>query len=338
MASKLSPRLTALALLTTAAWLLATAAWAQGPGGDPADAAKPDDDPYGPPTEQSGTATTAASGTSTAPANEPLAICVGAFKAAQQLRRSGQLLASRKQLTLCGQPHCPSILTDKCTRWHREVTAALPSIVVAAKDPEGRDAIHVRVRVDARTLATSLHGRSLELDPGPHALQFDLPGAVSIQRTIVLTEGEKRRRVAIRFAKADRRRPRSPEPPGASSSDGPASGPIWPLVVGGFAVGGAGLVVGTVTGAIALDERASLADSCPNDLCPDDLRDDYRRARTLANVSTLSFIAATVGATVGVVSLFVTTTPDRPKAGSQGPIALRPAVGFGSASLTVTLP
>ena len=71
-----------------------------------------------------------------------------------------------------------------------------------------------------------------------------------------------------------------------------------------FGAGGAALVLGAVTGALTVTRMDEVRKTCGEGLmCPDDYRDEVDGARTLGHVSTAGFIAAGVGAAVGVVLL-----------------------------------
>ena len=243
------------------------------------------------------------------PGSEDLGRCVGAFERAQRLRRNGRLLATETELVTCAQERCPEPIAQKCTGWLREVDAELPTVVIYARDADGADTVEVRIEVDGHVVGTRLNGRPIALDPGPHLFRFEHPGSPVVRRWLVLIAAEKNRRVALAFGRT---------PSGWLEGNGSEAGPdplpappppptsgIPPLSYAGFAVAAAGVVVGTVTGAVALSERSALGERCPQDVCSADDADSYRHAATLARVSTVSFIAAAGGATAGVMALWL---------------------------------
>jgi len=73
----------------------------------------------------------------------------------------------------------------------------------------------------------------------------------------------------------------------------------------GFGVGAAGLVVGTVTGIMAISAEGDIADKCQGTRCGTDVESDLDSAKTKATISTIGFIVAGVGVAVGVVGFFV---------------------------------
>lgn len=73
-----------------------------------------------------------------------------------------------------------------------------------------------------------------------------------------------------------------------------------------FGAGGAGLVLGVVTGAIATSDKSSLAKTCgPSHVCPKSAQGDLENTVTLSHVSTVGFVVAGLGAAVGVTLLLL---------------------------------
>ena len=70
-------------------------------------------------------------------------------------------------------------------------------------------------------------------------------------------------------------------------------------------VGAAGLIVGGVTGGLAMGKHSELEDNCPNGACPPDQQDNLDSFHTLGTVSTIGFIAGGVIAAAGIVLVVV---------------------------------
>ena len=104
--------------------------------------------------------------------------------------------------------------------------------------------------------------------------------------------------------------PPTPTPvPGDATSEGGLS----PLVWVGFGVGGAGLVLGAITGGVSISQTNTLKDSCGTNVTSCTVNaDDYSTANTLANVSNVSFAVAGVGAVVGVIGLLMSGGEEQP--------------------------
>ncbi len=100
------------------------------------------------------------------------------------------------------------------------------------------------------------------------------------------------------------------ELPRTSTSKGP-----WMAVgVTTLAVGGIGLVVGGITGALSLSQTSTIKSQCPNGMCPPMLSDGTStttalgNARTMATVSDVGFIAGGVVAALGAAFVIVAAT------------------------------
>jgi hypothetical protein len=104
----------------------------------------------------------------------------------------------------------------------------------------------------------------------------------------------------------------------------------------GFGVGGAGLLLGAITGGIAAGKASSIKEDCVDDACPPERRDDIDSATTLAHVATAGFVVAGVGATVGVVALLVGSSSASAEATAALPFDVR--LGPGTLGLQGRLP
>ena len=247
--------------------------------------------------------------------------CVSAFEKAQLLRRTGALLSSREQLRQCAQARCPAIIVEKCVPWLTEVKVEIPTIVIAARDPAGRDTVEVSVIVDGRKVMDKLDGRPIALDPGMRRVQLRYPDAFSITQKLLIVQGEKARRVVVRFKAL----------PTAGGDSEAAS--VSPVAIVGWSVFGAAAVLGAITGGIALQRGDSMALRCPVDkVCSgqdDGVEEYYQQSQAIAHVSTVSFSVAGVAAVVGVIGLLLPTTSGEPGNGKQVAIG----VGWGRLQL-----
>src|SRR5258707_7177981 len=95
--------------------------------------------------------------------------CLWSYEQGQRLRDRGKLIETREKLLVCAQDVCPELARKDCERWLREVDASTPSVVVRARDPEGRDAVDVQMWVDGSPFLRRLDGRARPLDPGVHS-------------------------------------------------------------------------------------------------------------------------------------------------------------------------
>jgi hypothetical protein len=105
---------------------------------------------------------------------------------------------------------------------------------------------------------------------------------------------------------------------------------ILPYVA--FGVGGAGLALGIITGAMAAGKHSTLVSECTGGFCPTgssaaavQAQSDLSSYHSLGAVSTVGFIVAGVGAAAGVV-LLITAPKSAPATG----LSISPVIGLGS--------
>ncbi len=221
----------------------------------------------------------------------PTSECLPAFEAAQNYRKASAFLAARESLTICVQASCPAVVRSKCIEWLDEVRATQPSIVVTVKDALGRDTSEARVIVDGKLVRPELDGTPIELDPGSHELRIEHGDESPRTERVVLAEGQKNREIAISF-----------QPATSEQAEGGWS----PLLFVGAGVAAVGVIVGAVTGGLALSEGAKLDEQCPDrSMCREAGRDSYDTGLALSHVSTVGFVVAGAGAALAVVGLLL---------------------------------
>lgn len=225
--------------------------------------------------------------------------CVSAFDAAQASREAGKLLAARDSLVTCAQADCPSIIAGKCNEWLTELEQEVPSIVIAVQPAPAQIAAIVVV-VDGTTVDGGLTGRALPLDPGKHDVLVTFPDGTERRLEVVVAQGEQNRKVVITIETAP-----TPDPSPAAKPSPVEESSISPLAWIGFAIAGAGAIVGGVTGGIAITTADQVEDDCGGFRCDTSFDDDLSRGEAFAHVSTVSFAIAGAGLVLGVVGLFV---------------------------------
>jgi hypothetical protein len=222
-----------------------------------------------------------------------------AADAGQDLRDAHKPLEARQQFQTCAATTCPKVVQDDCTRWLEAIEAAVPSVVVTAKSDAAVDLVDVTVLVDGQPFATKLNGESLSLDPGAHVFHFEAKGGGSLDREVVVAEGERNQRVAVVLKASGSAS--SPEPEPVSRSSSLASTPaglgtqrILAIAAGG--VGVVGLGVGTVFGIVALSTRSAANGICPDASCPTQLGSEkWSNAVAASSVSTAALIVGGAG-------------------------------------------
>ena len=119
-----------------------------------------------------------------------------------------------------------------------------------------------------------------------------------------------------------------PAPAAAPVADA-GSGSIYkPLAIGAFAVGGAGLVLGAVTGVVALGKHSDLKTECPSGSCDTTASQSTLSSyKTMGALSTAGFIIG--GAGVGGGVLLLVLAPKSPSPAKTG-TTVQPYIGFGT--------
>jgi hypothetical protein len=185
-----------------------------------------------------------------------------------------------------------------------ELGARIPRVSVRILDAEPSA---VSVDVDGATVPPGEVTAPRPVDPGPHSI---LATSVSgkAHATVDLKEGDA---VVVELRTAAPNTPPSsaanPEvaPPPSSTNARVAKRGWSPAVWTAFGVAGAGVVVGGITGGIALSKASAVTGACDGLHCPTTIDGDLRSGRTLGDISTVAFIVAGLGAAIGVVDLLL---------------------------------
>jgi hypothetical protein len=210
-----------------------------------------------------------------------------------------------------------------------ELTPRIPSVVVVI---EGAKLSEVTVSLDGKAVPRALLDEDRPLNPGQHEL-VGQRGEERPRQVITVAEGEKKR-VVLQFAS-----PNPPpvaatgnlQPPASAAVASPAAnvepaansaptGSVTAEHAGGSAQkswaiatlvgGGVGLVVGGVTGLLALSKRSDLDHNpnCKDGQCLAAAQGDVDSFRAMRTASTVGFIAGGVLSATGVV-LLLTSHP-----------------------------
>jgi len=193
----------------------------------------------------------------------------------------------------------------------------------------------VKVLLDGTELPSAALGVPRAVDPGRHVVTAAVQGGARAEAVVTLEEGKSETVPLVLKA--------APAPPVATASGSSpvttgdpssvaGSNPPPPasttgsnrktLGIASLGVGGAGLLVGAVTGGLAVGLHGTLAAGCTGGRCPSSLQpklDSYNRDGL---VSTIGFVAGAAFAGLGVVLLVTAPKNDGPRVGvvaSQAP-------------------
>jgi hypothetical protein len=251
------------------------------------------------------------------------ASCIAANNRGNDLALEGKLLAARAELARCAAASCPKIIADECAALVARVGSNIPTVVVAATDPSGRDVSPIHVYLDGR-LEQSESGRAIALDPGQHDLRVVAADGRSASAKLVALEGQKNRLVRIDLpatAGVEPAREETTAAPAERASGAPAA--AWVL-------GGVGIVALGSFGYFALRGNAKendLEEKCAP-RCTDSQADELYRNYLIADVSLGVGVVALGAATY----LFVTAAKSKAES-----VAIRVAPARGGAQLGMRL-
>jgi hypothetical protein len=223
------------------------------------------------------------------PSREEVQVCTQSYEQGQRQRKKGSLLEAKRELSRCANEACPPTLASDCLKWLGEVESALPSIVVAVVDPEGRDIVDARATIDDSQAGDLGLGRAFDVDPGTHRVRASVrvPQQTPVEQTIVVREGEKRR--PVRIVVGTSAKPQSSDTP---QSDRRGRGALPYLLLG---VGGLSLGAAAGFGIYGLAQK-SILDACKPE-CESDRVDTTNRAFLASDVFlALGLVATGIGA------------------------------------------
>ena len=135
-------------------------------------------------------------------ADDAITQCIAASDKGLDLRKQGKLVDARKTFASCAIATCGADIKDTCEKHIAEINAAMPTLQFEVKDGLGNDLTVVTVSMDGKPLLARLEGTAVSLDPGQHSFHFEAPGQRPIDKTLVLSEGQKDRRERVVFGAA----------------------------------------------------------------------------------------------------------------------------------------
>jgi hypothetical protein len=220
----------------------------------------------------------------------------------------------------------PQAFRDAQARAQKTLDAALPRIAKLKINVEPAG-VQATVKVDGAPVPAAILGAERPTDPGSHQVEATAPGYLAASSAVRLSDGGSET-VTLRL-EPDPNAAAVPPQPTPGDGTAPPVGPVGPVgpqpqpqpgpepvavdMGGGggskvlpfvaLGIGGVGLIVSGVTGAMASSKTKDLEELCPDKQCPPDAYDEYDSASNLATVSTISAGVGIVGIGVGVVLL-----------------------------------
>jgi tetratricopeptide (TPR) repeat protein len=218
------------------------------------------------------------------------------IRAARCLAKLGRLVeASERYLTVTRFPlggNAQRVQIEAVRQARRELdelTQLMPTLTVKVG---GAAADELVVEVDDVELPAALVGHPQPVDPGKHRVVVRAPG-IAVDERPTIAAGE---RVTLLVHGPHREGvgalPQAPRPAYRE----------W--AIGGFAVGAAGVLLGTINGAVAVAQNDALEERCPERNCPPSAYDDADQYDTARALTTTGFVIGGLGLAVGAVLLW----------------------------------
>lgn len=255
----------------------------------------------------------------------------------------GEIVAGTENLNLVVReplaPTAPKVFFDAQTRAQKVLTAATPKIAHLVIRLTPAD-VKASVAVAGRSVPAALIGAERPTDPGTHQVTATAEGYKPASATVTLAEGG-HQDITLLLEK-DPNAVAALPPPTTTTPATPTTTEAPPEPVAkknntpayvAFGIGAAGLVVGSVTGALAFGK----AGDCPDKVCPD--QDTLDSAKSMATISTVSFGVGIAGVAVGTILLLTGNKSEAAPAAKLKPapkFAMHPYLGVGSLGLTGT--
>jgi hypothetical protein len=258
---------------------------------------------------------------------------------ARALAKIGKLVEAQERYLRVGR--LPVGGGDADVQRKAQVDAAAELELLAPRVPnvlielQGASPSDVALTIDGVAVASDLVGEPRPVNPGTHTL-VATRGDERSEAAVTLAESE-RKPVVLHFAggaaKPVASRPAaapaigSPTP--ASATEERAGGPQRTAAWLSIGVGAAGLVVGGVTGVLAIGKGHDLSSNprCQNNACGPSQQDKVESYNSMRTISTIGFIAGGVATATGVVLLLTTRS---------GPAAPSAALWLGPTGARVT--
>jgi len=164
------------------------------------------------------------------------------------------------------------------------------------------------VKWDSLVLNQPALGIPLPVNPGEHVATTQVPGGPAHEQRIAIQKAEKKQveleidlgvhptETTAAAPRSTAPEPGSPSPTVSTRTDVSTAGDsrrTWTYVAAG--IGGVGVVVGSVTGAMVLAKKGTIEENCVDTLCNATGKEAADSARTLGLVSTIGFGVGAAG-------------------------------------------
>ncbi len=227
-----------------------------------------------------------------------------------------------------GSPHSWTKALEDATKEVAALPQRLPWVTITVLGPTNPEVV-----IDSTPVPIASLGVKRPVNPGNHTIKVSAEGYLPTEKAITLSEGQSLTvNLELEQAPSDSSQVAKKSTGSIdtrTSTSSPETRRI--LAFGALGLGGAGLIVGGVTGALALRKHNQLTAACTDGACDPSQASAIDSYHTYGNISTVSFIVGAVGAVGGAVLLFT-----QPKESSSATARVSAFVGVGSAGVKGT--
>lgn len=208
--------------------------------------------------------------------------------------RRGHLIAARDAFTTAAAGYTTADKKGYATTRAESLDKRIPRVLVKVTGTK-----NATVKVGERAVEV---GAEMRMDPGEVVFTAEASGSKPRRMPVTLKEGGERVEIELGPLETEAAvvadKPKKEQPLVVSSNNGDTMRTVGFVVAG---VGAASLVVGGITGVMALGRASTVKDHCDGDLaCDGDGTSAGRQGRDLSLVSTITIIAGAVGVGAGV--------------------------------------
>jgi hypothetical protein len=254
-------------------------------------------------------------------------------------RMAGQLIEARETLLAVARIPQSAEETTHSLEARREaaelaeqIAGRIPSASIVVSGMPGDQVV---VSVDGVAVPSAALVAPRLMNPGAHII-VATAGSARDEARIELREGESKK-VELKSTPAPTAPAALPTPvpvtppplSPAKEEPAPASNAPKALMGVGFGIGGLGLVVGAITGGVAMSKASAVSSACAGLVCPASAEGNLSNGRTMGNVSTAMFVVGGAGLTVGIVGVVLAKKSAPPSDAAR----VVPWIGLGSAGI-----
>lgn len=202
-------------------------------------------------------------------------VCATTAEHALEHQESARYVTALEEYQACAVDSCPRIVREDCRKGIQEVKRRAPRLFVRVRDAAGADVLDAEVTLDGQRVSVEERTRGRLVDPGVHAVKVGGKAAAKVERSVMVTAGDRERTVEVVLEPVQVTPPGPSSPPPAPAPTRPlperktSRDPTLALVVGGLGV--SVLAASGIVGANALSEYRGLETRCGSACSPDEV-------------------------------------------------------------------